>query len=77
TDPRLSSMMSCLNMLKATKSPGLDSLKLDTSTFKNMVSETGVLFNKVFQDELIIPDFGFFKEKIASIFHEVSTSKWS
>eukprot|EP00096_Caligus_rogercresseyi_P001029 TRINITY_DN1161_c0_g1_i1.p1 TRINITY_DN1161_c0_g1~~TRINITY_DN1161_c0_g1_i1.p1 ORF type:complete len:625 (-),score=135.22 TRINITY_DN1161_c0_g1_i1:129-1733(-) len=62
--------MSCLNMLKATKSPGLDSLKLDTSTFKNMVSETGVLFNKVFQDELIIPDFGFFKEKIASIFHE-------
>uniref|UniRef100_A0A0K2U2A2 glutaminase n=1 Tax=Lepeophtheirus salmonis TaxID=72036 RepID=A0A0K2U2A2_LEPSM len=70
SDPRLSGLMSRLNILKPQKYPYIKSLKLDTNTFKHMVSESGVLFNKVFQNKLIISDFESFKEKIVKIYQE-------
>ena len=64
-------MMKMLNNMRPASQHSVKSMRLDMAAFRNVLTENTVIFNKAFQNQLIIPNFQDFTDNISEIYEQV------
>ena len=76
-DPRLGSMMTLLQRFsnRPNSLTNINSVKLDPTAFKTILSENIVQVTKAINNSFVIPDFESFASKLEEIYNEVTFRK--
>ena len=64
-------MMKMLNNMRPASQSSVKNMRLDMGAFRNVLTENTVIFNKAFQNQLIIPNFQDFSDNISEIYEKV------
>ena len=71
TDPRLQSMVAKLEKYKTKPSSSLESILLDFAQFRDVLSANLPLITKIFQNDLVIPEFEIFCKSVTNLYEKL------